>query len=161
MKRRITSAIMVVLVSTLLVSCTNRILDFTVVSSKNLDLTKGASFVKGKSRVTGEDLAHWIIVIPTSEVNIKEALDRAIESTPGCVALLDGVIYEKFWYFPYVYGQQVVIVEGTPLIDPSLTILEKAYPTYGMIELSNDGELAQMKEITKEQFTKEKHKLFK
>ncbi len=161
MKRGITSAIMVVLVSTLLVSCTNRILDFTVVSSKNLDLTKGASFVKGKSRVTGEDLAHWIIVIPTSEVNIKEALDRAIESTPGCVALLDGVIYEKFWYFPYVYGQQVVIVEGTPLIDPSLTILEKAYPTYGMIELSNDGELAQMKEITKEQFTKEKHKLFK
>ncbi len=161
MKRGITSAIMVVLVSTLLVSCTNRILDFTVVSSKNLDLTKGASFVKGKSRVTGEDLAHWIIVIPTSEVNIKEALDRAIESTPGCVALLDGVIYEKFWYFPYVYGQQVVIVEGTPLIDPSLTIMEKAYPTYGMIELSNDGELAQMKEITKEQFTKEKHKLFK
>ncbi len=161
MKRGITSAIMVVLVSTLLVPCTNRILDFTVVSSKNLDLTKGASFVKGKSRVTGEDLAHWIIVIPTSEVNIKEALDRAIESTPGCVALLDGVIYEKFWYFPYVYGQQVVIVEGTPLIDPSLTIMEKAYPTYGMIELSNDGELAQMKEITKEQFTKEKHKLFK
>lgn len=161
MKRRITSAIMVVLVSTLLVSCTNRILDFTVVSSKNLDLTKGASFVKGKSRVTGEDLAHWVIVIPTSEVNIKEALDRAIESTPGCVALLDGVIYEKFWYFPYVYGQQVVIVEGTPLIDPSLTVIEKAYPTYGMIELTTDGELAQMKEITKEQFTKEKYKLFK
>jgi hypothetical protein len=152
---------MVVLVSTLLVSCTNRILDFTVVSSKNLDLTKGASFVKGKSRVTGEDLAHWIIVIPTSEVNIKEALDRAIESTPGCVALLDGVIYEKFWYFPYVYGQQVVIVEGTPLIDPSLTILEKAYPTYGVIELSKDGEVLHVTETTESEFNKRKFKFTK
>lgn len=161
MKGRITSAIMVVLVSTLLVSCTNRILDFTVVSSKNLDLTKGASFVKGKSRVTGEDLAHWIIVIPTSEVNIKEALDRAIESTPGCVALLDGVIYEKFWYFPYVYGQQVVIVEGTPLIDPSLTILEKAYPTYGVIELSKNGEVLHVTETTESEFNKRKFKLTK
>jgi hypothetical protein len=161
MKIRITSAIMVVLVSTLLVSCTNRILDFTVVSSKNLDLTKGASFVKGKSRVTGEDLAHWIIVIPTSEVNIKEALDRAIESTPGCVALLDGVIYEKFWYFPYVYGQQVVIVEGTPLIDPSLTILEKAYPTYGVIELSKDGEVLHVTETTESEFNKRKFKFTK
>jgi hypothetical protein len=161
MKRKITSAILVVLVSTLLVSCTNRILDFTVVSSKNLDLTKGASFVKGKSRVTGEDLAHWIIVIPTSEVNIKEALDRAIESTPGCVALLDGVIYEKFWYFPYVYGQQVVIVEGTPLIDPSLTIMEKAYPTYGVIELSKDGEVLHVTETTESEFNKRKFKLTK
>jgi hypothetical protein len=36
-------------------SCTNRILDFTMVSSKNIDLSRGASFERGKSRVTGEE----------------------------------------------------------------------------------------------------------
>ena len=38
-------------------------------------------------------MVHWIIFIPTGTVNIKEALDKAIESTPG-VALLDGVILQ-------------------------------------------------------------------
>ena len=47
--------------------------------------------------------------------NMKTAIDKAIESTPGTVALLDGVISQKItaWKTGYV-------VEGTPLIDPAL-----------------------------------------
>lgn len=140
-------------------SCTNRVLDFTMVSSKNIDLSRGASFVRGKSRVTGEDMAHWIIIVPTSTVNIKEALDRAIESTPGCVALLDGVIYTKFWWIPYIYGQQVAIVEGTPLIDPSTSALIREYPSYGMIEFTRDGSVHTVKEITEQEFNQTKFRL--
>jgi hypothetical protein len=142
-------------------SCTNRILDFTMVSSKNIDLSRGASFERGKSRVTGEDMAHWIILLPTSTVSIKEALDRAIESTPGCVALLDGVIYTKFWYIPYIYGQQVAIVEGTPLIDPSLTLMDKTYPTYGVIELTNKGDVKQITEMSELDYNQRKLRLTK
>ena len=79
-------------------SCTQRILDFTLVSSKNIDMSKAASFVKGNTRVKGVDMVHIIIFIPTGAINIKEAVDKAIESTPGCVALLDGVIYTKFFF---------------------------------------------------------------
>jgi hypothetical protein len=47
-------------------------------------------------------------------------MDNAIESVPGAVALLDGVLNHNFWYIPYIYGQESYDVEGTPLIDPLL-----------------------------------------
>jgi hypothetical protein len=100
--------------------CTHRYIDFTAISSKNIDLSRGAEFVRGDARVTGTDKAHIIIFIPTGQPNAKEALDRAIESTPGAVALVDGVVSNSFWWIPYIYGQSSVVVEGTPLIDPRL-----------------------------------------
>ena len=39
---------------------------------------------------------------------------------PGAVALIDAVLRERFFYIPYVYGQQAYIVEGSVLIDPKL-----------------------------------------
>jgi hypothetical protein len=100
--------------------CSQRYIDFTTISSKNIDMTRGAEFERGHQRVVGVDKAHIIVIIPTGTPNAKEALDRAIESTPGAVALLDGVITNKSWYIPYIYGQASVEVEGTPLIDPRL-----------------------------------------
>jgi hypothetical protein len=41
---------------------------------------------------------------------MKQAMDNAIESEAGMVALVDGVVYLKSWYQ----------IEGTPLIDSSL-----------------------------------------
>lgn len=114
-------ALLVATIATLLnTGCTYRFVDFTTISSKNIELSRGADLIRGKQRVTGVDTTHIISFIPTGRPDAKEALDRAIESTPGAVALLDGVISTKFWYIPYIYGQQSVIVEGTPLIDPKL-----------------------------------------
>ena len=142
-------------------SCSHRVLDFTLISSKNVDLSKGASFERGKSRVEGEDMVHWIIFIPTGTVNIKEALDKAIESTPGCVALLDGVIYTKFWWIPYIYGQQRATIEGTPLIDPSLVYNSDEVPTYGMIELDENGEVKNVENISSTEYLALKDKIVK
>jgi hypothetical protein len=104
----------------LLSGCTQRYIDFTTISSKNMDMSRGAEFERGTQRVVGEDMSHIIVFIPTGQPNAKEALDRAIEGTPGAVALLDGVITHKFWWIPYIYGQSSIEVEGTPLIDPRL-----------------------------------------
>ena len=142
-------------------SCSHRVLDFTLISSKNVDLSKGATFEKGKSRVEGEDLVHWIIIVPTGTVSIKEALDRAIESTPGCVALLDGVIYTKFWWIPYIYGQQSASIEGTPLIDPSLAYNSSEIPTYGKIELDKNGEIKSVENISSTEYLALKDKTIK
>ena len=92
----------------------NRICDFTIISSKNIDLSRDANFKRGTTRVKGEDMVSnsgFIPVIP----NMKTAIDKAIESTPGTVALLDGVISQKTTTWRVGY-----IVEGTPLIDPAL-----------------------------------------
>lgn len=100
--------------------CTTRIVDFTTISTKNVDWSKAETFSRAPSRVEGRDMAHLIIFIPTGVPNMKEAIDRAIESVPGGVALVDGVVYSKFWWIPYVYGRTSYVVEGTPLIDPAL-----------------------------------------
>lgn len=109
-----------------LTGCTNRFVDFTAISSKNIDMSRGAEFTRSPKRVTGEDTAHIIVFIPTGTPNAKEAMDRAIESVPGAVGLLDGVITTKAWWIPYIYGQSSVIVEGTPLIDPKLLELQQS-----------------------------------
>lgn len=100
--------------------CTTRLTDFTIISTKNIDLSRGAEFSRGETRVEGEDTKHIIIIIPTGQPSAKEAADKAIESTPGAVALLDGVLEHEMFYFPYVYGYSTYRIKGTPLIDPKL-----------------------------------------
>jgi hypothetical protein len=104
----------------LLPGCSTRITDFTVISSKNMDLAHGADFKRAPNRVKGEDRKSIIILFPTGEPNAKEAMDNAIESVPGAVGLVDGVVTKYGWYIPYVYGEFWYEVEGTPLIDPAL-----------------------------------------
>lgn len=149
--KKIKLSIVVVAVISL-TGCTNRYLDFTLISTKNVDFSKSSNFTKGKSRVTGEDMAHIIIFIPTKQIHPKEAIDRAIESIPGCVALLDGVIRTNFWYIPYIYGQTRVIVEGTPLIDPSLGFENSNDSNYKRVELDRKGKIKKCESISKEEF---------
>ena len=161
MKKNKIILIILALTGLIVSSCSQRFLDFTLISSKNVDLSKATTFQRGKERVEGKDMAHWIIVIPTGTVNVKEALDRAIESTPGCVALLDGVIYMKFWYIPYIYGMQSATVEGTPLIDPSLAFNSTQMPTFRKIELNINGEIKNVESISKTEYYALKDKIVK
>lgn len=97
--------------------CVQRLTDFTIISSKNVDLSKGADFIRGDSRVEGEDTKP-IIVFPVGIPNAKEALDNAIQSVPGCVGLLDGVLEHE--YFSFIFGYNTFRVKGTCLLDPKL-----------------------------------------
>ena len=100
--------------------CTQRILDFTVVSTKNIDWSRSGEFKRNPQRVEGSDLKHIIIVIPTGVPSLEEAIDNAIEKVPGGVALVDGVLSYRWWYIPYVYGQVEYVVKGSVLVDPQL-----------------------------------------
>lgn len=109
--------------ATLVSGCTRRLGDFTMISSKNVDLTRGADFRRASARVNGKHEVVWILGIPTGIANMKEAMDKAIESTPGSVALVDGVVKYTEWSTILV-GVQSYQIEGTPLIDP---LIEKQY----------------------------------
>ncbi len=93
----------------LLSGCMTRIMDFTVLSTKSVDIPG-----KRGPRVTGEDVDPIIIFIPAGQPNVKTAVDNALEKGNGDV-LLDAVIYNKFWWIPYVYGEAGFVVEGTVL----------------------------------------------
>jgi hypothetical protein len=92
--------------------CTTRVLDFTVISSKNTNLrVKDAG--KGQ-RVVGEDMVGYFI-IPLGQPQVKTAVDKAIEKAgPGFDALLDGVIFYKYNVF-LLFGSFGYSVEGTPI----------------------------------------------
>ena len=93
----------------LTLGCTIRMVDFTAISTKNVKIPTVA---KG-NRVTGEDCIP-VILIPLGIPNMKEAIDRAIESAgPDFDALVDGVVYHQNYSF--LFGQVCYVVEGTPI----------------------------------------------
>ena len=116
----------------LLSSCSHRLVDYTIISTKNVDLSKMSTYTRYRNRVEGKDVTHIILCFPMGTPNMKEAIDRAIEHVPGAVALVDGVVYSKGWNVLF-YGQSSYVVEGTPLIDPA--IAENELPGYIYLEL--------------------------
>ena len=153
------SRLTITLVALALASCTTRLVDFTIISTKNLDLSKGATFERGRSRVEGVDQVFIIIIVPTGTPNMKEALDRAIESVPGAVAILDGVITQRAWSIPFIYGESGFLVEGTPLIDPAL-VAERPVSPYRLAQLSASGALSSTQILTRDEFLTLRSRLF-
>lgn len=135
----------------LLTGCATRLVDFTVISSKNIEWSRASEYRRASQRTEGVDMVHIIIFIPTGVPNAKEAMDRAIESVPGAVALVDGVITSKFWYIPYVYGQQSYVVEGTPLIDPKLASTWE-HGQYLVTYVNRDGTVRETTSVSKQEY---------
>ena len=148
----------VLLLSVSVMGCATRLVDFTIISTKNIDLARGADFKRGPSRVQGQDTVHIIIIIPTGTPNIKTAIDRAIQSVPGAVALLDGVVTAKGWWIPYIYGQSSYVVEGTPLIDPKL-VIAKLPSNFIISKLNKKGEIIETKYVSKNEYEAFKKKI--
>jgi hypothetical protein len=109
-------ATFVVVLPSMVAGCSQRLIDFTIISSKNVDLSRAAGFKRGDARVDGKDTAYIVLFIPTGVPHIKYAVDNAIDKVPGCVALVDGVVRSTYWT-ALVFGANSVVVEGTPLID--------------------------------------------
>ena len=138
--------------------CSQRLVDFTIISSKNVDLSQAATFQRGQSRVEGKDIKHIIIFIPTGIPNAKEALDRAIESVPGAIALVDGVITNHCWYIPYIYGRSWYVVEGTPLINSNIAST-KPIGNYMVSKLDKNGYVKEFKIVDKASYEQLRNKV--
>ena len=108
----------VLLVGLLLISsCSQRMIDFTVISSKNVTL-RLPDDAKGK-KVEGQDMKFCAPYCGMP--NLKQAVDRAIESAgPGYDALIDGVVFNKMELFETGY-----VVTGTPIKTSKLKDSEK------------------------------------
>lgn len=141
-------------------SCSHRLTDFTIISTKNIELSKAGSFQRGSARNEGVDRVHIILSIPLGSPNLKEAIDRAIEATPGAVALVDGVVYTKWWW-AILYGQTKVIVEGTPLIDPAIASTDQKIPAYSMAKLDKKGNVSEYVEISSDEYNELKSNIVK
>jgi len=92
-----------VVATMLLSSCNQRLVDFTVISSKNVTLRLSED---GKGpRAEGRDMKFC------ARPELKEAIDKALENAgPGYDALIDGVVYQRNEFF-----KQGWVVQGTPI----------------------------------------------
>ncbi len=114
------SLLMVAALVMLMTSCTNRLTDFTVISTKSVPIgNQPTELKKADVRVKGVDKKHIVLFFPIGFPNLKEAIDKAIAQYPGAVALADGVVKSKYMHF-LLYGQDSYIVEGTPLYPADL-----------------------------------------
>lgn len=139
-----------------LTGCTTRITDFTVISTKNVDLNS-KSLKRGSERVTGEDPVYIIVFFPTGVTNLKEAIDDAIEKVPGAVALVDGVVSFSDFYIPLLFGRATYIVEGTPLIDQN--IVSSLPSKYIISKYNEDSKEYEISYVSKEEFEAFKSKI--
>jgi len=156
MKRNILYLVSILMIFS---SCSSRLIDFTLISSKNIEFSQFPNYERGKTRTVGMDVKQIIVFIPLGEPSGKEALDRAIEAVPGCVALVDGVMSSKLWYIPYIYGKQWYVIEGTPIIDPALVKEGDELEDYTLCVLDKNGNINKKVELTKNQFNATKNEI--
>ena len=94
----------------LVIGCTQRLGDFTVMSTRNVDLN--ANYVKVENNVIGQDKKSIIIIIPTGIPNIEAAIDQALKSVDGGALMTDVSLTYKWYWIPYIYGEYIYEVEG-------------------------------------------------
>ncbi len=91
--------------------CTRRLGDFTLLSTKNINLTNFSTEKAEKCPpVRGVD-SRPIVILPGPPPNLKEAVDRALESGNAHM-LTNAVIYYRYWYVPYICGEMTFEVKG-------------------------------------------------
>ena len=98
-------------IALLFIGCASRS-DLTAISSKNVNLSNiKLDRKKILGRAIGENCEHIIILVPTGQATLDEALDRALEAKQANL-LLDAVVNWHFFYIPYIYGRECWNVEG-------------------------------------------------
>ena len=91
----------------LFAGCSQRIADFTFISTKNVDI--GGKYKK-MSRCTGSDSRIDVLTIPLGIPDLKQAVDNCIEAGNG--ELLTNVVIDFTQWTAIVYGQRKYVVTG-------------------------------------------------
>ncbi len=102
-------------------SCSIRVADLTMVSTKNIDLSDTQLDARKGHRQTGEDCRFRLLGLPIFGLpNMEEAVDKALEKGKGNVMVDEVTEYKFIWV---VLGDILCInVEGTVLNAPMSTL---------------------------------------
>ena len=101
MKKILAILVMGAFALTVFDGCSQRVGDFTLISTKNVDI--GGKYKKLDNRFTGSDSRIMILYIPLGFPNLKTAVDRCIESGKGDL-LTNAVIEYNTWTVILVSG---------------------------------------------------------
>lgn len=112
--------LMITTAALLAAGCTSqRIGDFTLLSTKNIDITQIDTFERAGSRQDARDMKNSFAVYVGAVPSMEEAVDEAMEQISGCRALVD--VSVKIVNRAFSSGYEI---EGECLVDPALGVLE-------------------------------------
>ena len=116
-RNRLVSVLIPGMILLMLSSCSVRVADLTLVSTKNIDLSDTQLDARKGQRQTGEDCRFNLLgLIPFGIPNLEEAIDKALEKGKGNVMVDEVTEYENIWV---VLGfVSCINVEGTVLTAP-------------------------------------------
>jgi hypothetical protein len=153
MGKKLSLGLFILVFGIVLSGCVTRLGAFTVISTKNIDWSRASDFTRSDQRVSGKDIYHIIIFIPTKfNVIIENAVDKALEQIPGGIALVDAVLKRKYFWIPYIYGNAGYIIEGSVLVDQKLVSAVDEHESNYLIFYTNDGDKFIRKEIPEEEY---------
>ena len=128
--------------SVLMAGCSTRIGDFTLMSSKNVDLSQLGSYQRSAKTVKGSDsLITVLFFIPVkSKIDLKKALDHALSKIPGAEALVDVRFdYRKLNFL--LFQIDGYVVSGTALVNPKVVDASETTPDKPYLVMdTKDGE---------------------
>ena len=94
---------------------TQRIGDFTLLSTKNIDISQMDQLERIGSRQDARDMKNSFAIYVGAVPSMEEAVDEAMEQIPGCRALVDVSVKVVSRAFSSGYE-----IEGECLVDPAI-----------------------------------------
>jgi hypothetical protein len=104
---------------------TQKLGDFTLLSSRNVELSRAGEFRQSSTEVEGKDVRNWLFGIPlkAGDTDLKGAVDAALTKVPGAVAVVDPRFSYRSFRIPFLFGSiyrsEGFYVKGTVLVDPN------------------------------------------
>lgn len=150
MKNRIALLSIVAIFIGSLVGCSQRIGDFTLMSTKNVDI--GGKYKKIDGRFSGDDSRGVFFGIPLGTPNLKTAVDNCIESGKG--DLITNAVLDGSYWTVIIWGQHKYTVTGdvwikasmSDLMNPSgeLFELQASSQGYELVSLSDPSQVVKV-----------------
>lgn len=113
MKKILSIALITALISGC--STSTRIGDFTVASTKNMNVKEATHNVDYKTRLVGADTKEAFFIFPAGIPDMKEAMDNAIEKQPGAVGMSNVTVKFNRFIIPFIYESKTYEIEGNPV----------------------------------------------
>jgi hypothetical protein len=128
------------------VGCSQRVGDFTLISTKNVEI--GGKYTKVEGRFEGEDSKGVILGIPLGQPNLKTAVDNCIEAGNG--SLLTNAVIDASYWSAIIWGQQKITVTGDVYVKAEMSDLLNSNEEFFELRVNSESfTLVSLKNPTK------------
>jgi hypothetical protein len=148
---RLEMLVVILVFGAVLTGCATQIGQFTMATTKNVDLSRLGQFNRTSREVKAQDSTVYILGFKVKTAKMNAALDKALARIPGAVALIDVRISTKSTSLILVRFDSY-IVSGTALVDPQIVSGGSSNENPQLVAFSEEGEIIEVVAITQEEY---------